>query len=106
MAASLAGRNKGAVSRNVILAQLGVAVIWDRSEIDLRLDVISFRLRIIRKEEVLYDIQNEGTYFNEASKKAIYELKSGDVIWISKVLAVMPGEQEATEMKPIILDIL
>ena len=90
--ANIAGKSRGLIKKQILLALGQVSSEVNNAGFDLRLPIISYRLFVLRNDKVLFTRQNNSNKFTEETIKGLELTQSGDVIYIVDIKATNPGD--------------
>lgn len=100
------GRHKsGKISAGELKAQQGVIVLAENLDIDMRILVKGFVMKIVRNNAVICTLANEGGRFSEAIQNELAKIKPGDKVYFEDIYAIMPGMKVAEKLNVIDLTV-
>ena len=88
--AMVGGKTGGAVAKNWLAAQTGVAAVMENFDFDLKFSVISFNVSAVLKGGFLEDARSSGPTFTAQQQQLIRQVSSGKKIYIEDVQAKGP----------------
>lgn len=91
--AMVAGKQGGAIKKNEMAVQLGIAAMLLEFEFDARFEVISYTTHIIRGQQLLFFRNSQDVYFDEETKKQLKDLQPGDHVYFTAIRAKGPDGQ-------------
>lgn len=80
LVAKVGGKNGGVMPTNMFTAQLGVNAVLNDRTLNMRYRITSFYIIVRRGDKVIFGHHNEGTRFDETTRKFMSELKRGDKV--------------------------
>lgn len=102
--ASIGKHKSGKISAGELKAQEGLVIIVESFEIDAKLPIKRFIMKIVRNNAVICTMANEGGRFSEAVSNELSKIKKGDKVYFEDIYAMMPGMKH--EEKLNIIDLI
>lgn len=90
--AKIGGKSTGAMSANVLKAQLGIAAVLEGFDINVMISVIHYTLMIVKPSCVGQVYTSNSPYFTAEMQRALSEITAGDHLFITDIKAKMPQE--------------
>ena len=91
--ANIAGKSRGSIKKNLLLAHNRVSSEVVNAGFDLGLPVMGYRVFILRENKVIFTQQNDSATFSKETKEGFESGQPGDTIYIVDIKAINPGEQ-------------
>lgn len=95
----------GKIAAGMLKAQEGIRVPVEGFDIDMNISVKRFTMKIVRNNEVICDLSNEGTRFNEAIRSELAKIRTGDKVYFEDIYALMPGMKQEEKLNVIDLEV-
>jgi len=88
--AMVGGKRGGAVAKNWLAAQTGVAAVLENFDFDLRFNVVGFNVSCVLKGGFLEDARSTGATFTAQQQQLIRQVTAGKKVFIEDVQAKGP----------------
>ncbi len=72
---------------------------------DAKCEVLSYNLTYVAKQKDPVEVINEGALFTEKTKEVLKDLKTGDIIYIDRVMCNCPGDKEPRPINSMVFRI-
>lgn len=93
--------NSGKIGLTEFKVQRGVIVPVENFDISANYKVVSYRLQIVRGQDLIGEEVNIGGKFEEKTKKLILKTERGDRIIVDEIKILTPGSKEKIEIEDI-----
>jgi hypothetical protein len=74
----LAGKEKGTIRKNMLLAQLGLLIGGDAAHFGFTFTIDGFKVVILRDNSIVFESLCTGAKFSDSIKEGIQKIKAGD----------------------------
>ena len=74
----LAGKEKGTIRKNMLLAQLGLLIGGDAAHFGFTFTIDGFKVIILRDNSIVFESLCTGAKFSDSIKEGIQKMKAGD----------------------------
>ncbi len=93
--------NSGKIGLAEFKIQRGIIVPVENFDIDANYKVISYRLQIVRGQDLIGEVFNTGGKFEEKARGLILKAESGDRIIVDEIMILTPGSKMKIELDEI-----
>jgi GldM C-terminal domain len=103
--AKIGNQSSGKMKEAMLKAQRGLIIPVDGFDITAKIPVNRFQMRIIRANESIAFVENQGGAFNDAASVALSKIKHGDKVIFNEIYAFMPGMKAEEKMNTIEIEV-
>ena len=103
--AKIGTSESGKMSKARFLAHGGIIVPLNFNDTSGQITVNSFRIEVVRDEEMVLNLANKGGKFEPKNQDELKNIKEGDLIFIKEIMVTMPGESNETKLNEIKIEI-
>lgn len=86
---ALAGKSEGRISTAVFKQQLGISMIFDNCEYEIKGAVTKFRIVFLYVEGTAFEAENSGANFSPEVQQEMKKLKLGDKIVVENIKGIV-----------------
>jgi hypothetical protein len=103
--AKFANKSGGNIGLGEFKAQYGLIALLEGFDIDARFNIESYKINVIRGNNVLHSVLNHGGRIEISNQYIIDQVKIGDKIIFENIFVKMPGLEKSQKLNSLIFEI-